>query len=77
MQKIEERLKALEQKMLPEQLMVEVLLPDGTTEEMTVKEWWQKRSSCSWIRVTRGQNLNDLDVLLKYAEEEAWKEVPS
>lgn len=77
MQKIEERLKALEQKMLPEQLMVEVIWPDGTTEEMTVKEWWPKRSSCSWIRVTRGQNLNDLDLLLKYAEEEAWKEVPS
>ena len=77
MQKIEERLKALEQKMLPEQLMVEVLLPDGTTEEMTVKEWWPKRSSCSWLRVTRGQNLNDLDLLLKYAEKEAWKEVPS
>lgn len=77
MQKIEERLKALEQRMLPEQLMVEVIWPDGTTEEMPVKKWWPKRSSCSWIRVTRGQNLNDLDLLLKYAEEEAWKEVPS
>ena len=74
MQKIEERLKALEQKMLPEDLVAEVLMPDGTTEEMTVKEWWPKRNSCRWLRIIRGQNLDDLDLLLKQAEEEAWKE---
>jgi len=71
--KIAERLNELEQKVIPEDLMMEVLKPDGTTEEMTVKEWYQHRDSYTWIRVTRGKNLNDLDLIIKHAKEEAWK----
>lgn len=59
------RLKKLES-YLPSGLILSVSMPDGTIREMSAHEYYEAaKAGASFISVLNGNNLDDLDLILK------------
>lgn len=68
---IKRRLEALEETVNPKPIMVLCRLPTGETKEITAAECVDLGGD--FIRVTKGNRLEDLDKLINKAREEAYK----
>ena len=69
---IKARLQKVSERGYGNTLLVLAEMPDGHRKEMTVDEMLQR--GCNFIRVVSGNSLSDLDKLLQFARDEAYKE---